>query len=284
MSIISSVDIITHVALCDEEHLKESTELIKQAVVNLNDHGIDDSDIINVFTKIITNYLGNFLHFDYLNGLGDSLESVQSDKYLYKLFSYMNPDWKISLHRGTIKMAHWDVDLLAVLCGTKKIALIDNDCLMDPDDPTDDIDYKLRHICSIYGMERVTTYKNNDPANLYYFPKNWKHVAILYKYHSGDCKLPSYPNFKKQEVFDMFQGILLGYDVTSIIFYIRQYKFLSNTFDDVKNEWDVLRKTIEKESKKYVKLGNKMKVYIARQMESLTDMDKMFFRGIDILP
>lgn len=143
----------------------------------------------------------------------------------------------------------WDCDLYNVLIGVKPVALLDNDCYLANNYKTGDC--RLRLFCQLYGMERVTFFRNDDPTNLYYWRSDWKNAALIYKLEEEKTYLYGFNG-------GIYQSILLGYTKEET----RLYFYEIENDEDFMFDWDYAIYTIENNKKE------------------LTNEDKLFFRGI----
>lgn len=121
----------------------------------------------------------------------------------------------INPYSNTLKASFTDNDLVCVILDRKPVAMIDNDYL--PEENDENLDAYLRYVSVHAGVHLLITYRTEDPTRIYYKEEHWKDACILYLYHE---QLLGHSLVERiAEVFNYFQGILLGYDLHSILLY-----------------------------------------------------------------
>lgn len=261
---------------------------LNRIIKPLNDY------ICDAYENILKHYLNKYSNLDHMVGFeGEMIDpNIISDDQLTIFYDFcMYHDYEL-----ITTLNNWDHDLFGVFCGIKPLALIDNDCLLDDfNEDYSHLDFKLRHLCSIYGIEKIAFNLRDDPTNLYYWPQNWKNAAVLYKCHTGKIKIPFTTNY-----FDMFQAVLLGYSLTSTILYLNSNSFSVfiadgksedgydvghmekkyDTFEKKKNHYQKFYNRIMKTVKELEPLWNEVNDFIRLEKDKLTNDDKLFFRGM----
>jgi len=119
-------------------------------------------------------------------------------------------------------MDSWEVDNYAAFIGVKTLAFTECDHFPLPgkseeeNDAINRYNYYMRHAISKLGMKKLVV--SGDRGNIYYMSEYWKDECILYMYYT-DGFLPDDVKKKIDLVYDEFRGILLGYNLDSIILY-----------------------------------------------------------------
>lgn len=166
----------------------------------------------------------------------------------------------------TTTMDYWSQHLVCVLLGQKPTALIENDFLPVPDPKTitdelfgkytesgpKEIDSFLRYVAEKCGVRHLVVGRSEDPTTIYYRDDSWQDACVLYLYHE---RLLSPALLQRaSEVFDEFQGILLGYTLPSQVVYALGHSWIPadmsrvrGAFQEQKDVTQLMSKTMQRQ-------------------------------------
>lgn len=108
------------------------------------------------------------------------------------------------------KLADWKQDLLCAW-GGHKIAMIDYDYWPNKSIDQEQLEEILIRYLMVAKCGIQALYASDGDGAIYYDKKYWKEALLLHMYHEGLITLPHIPRR-----LDLFQGILLGYNKSSI--------------------------------------------------------------------
>lgn len=250
------------------------------------------------FTRILKKYMA---YYRYLNKLFFSWpfdESPKPDEITNEQLNIFN---NFMRYLNISEISNHTVDLFAVLCNTKTIAYIDYSSYDEENyklrkDNSNKKDLKLRYYCTSIGIEKIRIITDDGISILYYWPENWTNVAILYKYKNDKLDLPT-SDLKPmrrpiggwfgydQDMYVVFQSILLGYSSESILEHLTCRIFrrimIDNNDLSIKDKYKKMYNVITKYNTKYYgQIYDTALEFIQSEKNKLTEADKLFFRGI----
>lgn len=163
------------------------------------------NDIKSECDAFISQYKARIKNPQFINGLDRRMYHISRmrDEEIMEWFKYHKNEYD----NPELTNPNWDQDLIGVLLGVKRLALIDND---------EEIDLELKlKATQLCGIKQLIIRQNYYPTTIYYRKENWTYAVILYMYHEklfDDSTLRSIDN-----VFDAFQAYLLGYPLRSYL-------------------------------------------------------------------
>lgn len=130
------------------------------------------------------------------------------------------------------KHTSWLYNFICAI-NSKKITMIENDFLPetkkgdgDKESMSDTDSYFMRYVMTNKCKLHSLVFDDDDPTTIYFYPEKYKEAHLLFDYHSKRLHIPEELSLLKN-FFNIFQGILLGYEYFSIFefCYIDFYPF-----------------------------------------------------------